>query len=364
MSGPREVRVLVIDDSPYNRESIRQILEHAPGVRVVGHASDGNEGLRQVIALEPDIITLDLEMPRMDGYTFLRILMSRRPTPVVVVSSHSHRESVFKALELGAVDFIAKPARPVAPELETIADELVAKVTQVARLQPVRLRARPETRASTERAAVVPPPAPAAGPGAAGRALGLVCIGASTGGPPALKEIFEALPADLAVAVLVSQHMPPSFTGPFARRLDGAGGLRVREAADGDVLVAGTALVAPGSGSLVVSARPGGELAVTIEPAGADRTRIVPSIDRMMDSAARAAGRNTLGVVLTGMGDDGSRGVQAIRAAGGVTMAESEKSAVIFGMPESAVRTGAVDEVLPLEAIAAAIIKFARALPR
>jgi two-component system chemotaxis response regulator CheB len=378
----KDIRVLVIDDSPYNRESIRQILENTPGVRVVGHASDGNEGLRQVVALEPDVITLDLEMPRMDGYTFLRILMSRRPTPVVVVSSHSARESVFKALELGAVDFIAKPARPVAPELETIAGELAAKIAAVGRLQPVRLRARPEGgRVSTERAAIQvanevsgtepargrrmpPPPERPAGPPAPGRPLGLVCIGASTGGPPALKELFEALPGDLPVAILVSQHMPPSFTGPFARRLDGAGALRVREAADGDLLGPGVALVAPGSGSLVVVARPGGELAVGIEPGSGDRARIVPSIDRMMESAAQVMGRSLLGVVLTGMGDDGARGVQAIRGAGGATLAESEKTAVIFGMPEAAIRSGAVDEVLPLDAIAAAIVKFARGLSR
>ncbi len=360
MSQPRQVRVLVIDDSPYNRESIRQVLDSAPGIRVIGHASDGNEGLRQVMALEPDVITLDLEMPRMDGYTFLRILMSRRPTPVVVISSHSNRESVFKALELGAVDFIAKPARQVAPDLMTIAGELAAKVASVGRLQPVRLRARPESRPAT--AAPLSRDVAAVAPGS--RPLGLVCIGASTGGPPALKELFEALPGDLPVAILVSQHMPPSFTGPFARRLDGAGRVRVREAAGGDRLAAGQALVAPGSGSLTVHGRPDGELAVVVEPGGGDQGRVVPSIDRMMESAARAMGRNVLAVVLTGMGDDGARGVLAVRAAGGVTVAESEKTAVIAGMPEAAIRTGAVDEVLPLDAVAAAVVRFARSLPR
>lgn len=353
----RPVRVLVIDDSAYNRDSIAGMLARAPGIDVVGQAADGNEGLREALSLAPDVITLDLEMPNMDGYTFLRILMTRRPTPVIVISSHSGQASVFKALELGAVDFIAKPARAIAPELGTIERDLTDKILAVGRLRPVRLR--------SPRAATVSPP-PERGPAADTSLLGLVCVGASTGGPPALKELFEALPEDLPVAILVAQHMPASFTGPFARRLDAAGPIEVREALAGDVLKGGHGYVSPGSGSLVVQTLPAGGLGLAIEPREqtSPKPRIVPSADRMMESAVAEMGRNVMGVVLTGMGDDGSRGVQAVRAAGGVTVAESEQTAVIFGMPEAAIRTGAVDEVLPLDGVAAAIIRFARSLPR
>lgn len=353
----RPVRVLVIDDSAYNRDSIADMLSRAPGIEVVGQAADGNEGLREAMSLAPDVITLDLEMPNMDGYTFLRILMTRRPTPVIVISSHSAQASVFKALELGAVDFIAKPARAIAPELGTIERDLTEKILAVGRLRPVRLRA---PRAATTT------PAPERLPVGDTSLLGVVCVGASTGGPPALKELFEALPGDLPVAILVSQHMPASFTGPFARRLDAAGSFVVREAQGGDVLKGGHAYVSPGAGSLVVKALSPTGLGLAIE--ARERTvpkpRIVPSADRMMESAASELGRNVMAVVLTGMGDDGSRGAQAVRAAGGFTVAESEQTAVIFGMPEAAIRTGTIDEVLPLDGIAVAIIRFARSLPR
>ena len=221
-----EVKVVVIDDSAYNRQSISSMLEGVEGIRVVAHAADGNEGLKQVMAHEPDVITLDLEMPKMDGYTFLRILMTRRPTPVIVVSSHSHRESVFKALELGALDFIAKPARSVSPELNTIETELVAKIRQVGQLRPVRLR-RPNEDSSQLGVAATQPVFTL---GTKNELRGVVCIAASTGGPPALKEVFEALPPGLPVCILVSQHMPASFTGPFAQRLHAASACEVREA--------------------------------------------------------------------------------------------------------------------------------------
>jgi two-component system chemotaxis response regulator CheB len=368
-SSASDIKVLVIDDSAYNRQSIADMLSRIDGISVVGRAGDGNEGLKQVVALEPDIITLDLEMPKMDGYTFLRILMTRRPTPVIVISSHSHRDSVFKALELGAVDFIAKPARVVSPELQTIESDLADKIKMVSRLRPVRLRRPLEVSAAEAPPALEIPEPPPVAPVApepiwsegGSELLGVICIGASTGGPPALKEIFESLPANMPIAVLVSQHMPASFTGPFARRLDGVSALTVREAKSGDSLSPGLALVAPGSGSLAVE-MVRGELRVNIEPpgTGGSHVRIVPSANRMMESAVAAFGKRVMGVVLTGMGNDGSRGVEAIRGAGGMTVAEAEKTAVIFGMPDAAIRTGAVDEVLPLGAVAAAMVRFAQ----
>lgn len=353
----KRIRVLIIDDSAYNRESLTSMLSTVEDIDVVARAADGNEGLKQVIAHQPDVITLDLEMPKMDGYTFLRILMTQRPTPVIVISSHSERESVFKALELGALDFIAKPARAISPELQTIETELVDKLRSLARLRPSQLNPRVHAAVTTPRAPVqVSEAVPL---------LGLVCIGASTGGPPALKQIFEALPPRLPVAILVSQHMPASFTGAFAQRLGDAGVFEVREARVGDRLCAGLGLVAPGSASMLVEPLATGELAISLEPRpAANGPRIVPSADRMMETAAAAMADRVMGVVLTGMGSDASRGIQRIRAAGGTTVAESEDTAVIFGMPEAAIRTGAIEEVLPLDAIAAAIARFAMALKR
>jgi len=357
----KTVKVLIIDDSAFNRQNITTMLSSVPGIEVVGRAGDGNEGLKQVIEHQPDVITLDLEMPKMDGYTFLRILMTQRPTPVIVISSHSERESVFKALELGALDFIAKPARAISPELHTIETELVDKIKTIARLRRSKLKARP---------AETPAPSPAPGASgstvAASQMLGVVCIGASTGGPPALKQIFEALPGDLPLGILISQHMPASFTGAFARRLNDTGPYEVREAKAGDRLRAGLALLAPGSASMLVGTVANGDGVIKLEPRpeGQGAPRIVPSADRMMETAVAAFGDTVMAVVLTGMGSDGSRGVQRIHEAGGPTVAEAESTAVIFGMPDSAIRTGAVEEILPLEAIPAAIARFGMALSR
>ncbi len=357
----KTIKVLIIDDSAFNRQSITTMLSSVDDLKVVGRAGDGNEGLKQVIEHQPDVITLDLEMPKMDGYTFLRILMTQRPTPVIVISSHSERESVFKALELGALDFIAKPARAISPELHTIETELVDKIKTIARLRRSKLKPRLIT-------ATTPSPTPAASSPAitATELLGVVCIGASTGGPPALKQIFEALPPDLPIAVLVSQHMPASFTGAFARRLNDTGPFEVREAKAGDQVRAGQALIAPGSASMLVESVANGDAIVRLEPRveGERGPRIVPSADRMMETAVKVFGDTTMAVVLTGMGNDGSRGVELIHKAGGPTVAESEQTAVIFGMPESAIRTGAVEETLPLDAIPAAIARFGMALSR
>lgn len=353
------IKVLVIDDSAYNRQAITAMLSRVPGLEVVARASDGNEGLKQVAAHEPDVITLDLEMPKMDGYTFLRILMTRRPTPVIVISSHSERDSVFKALELGALDFVAKPAHAISPELRTIEPELVAKITAIGKLRPVHLaKGRGRISGSFSRAATVPAGGLPEARAVDAPLLGVVCIAASTGGPPALKQVFEALPPGLQVAALISQHMPASFTGPFARRLDDVGPFSVREAKTGDRLEPGVALVAPGSGSIVVEAGPSGARVRIEHPVADALPKIVPNADRMMESAALVLGSACMGVVLTGMGDDGARGTVAIRRAGGFTVAEAERTAVIFGMPDAAIRTGKVDEVVALDEVAAAIVRF------
>ena len=361
MTAPANpIRVVVIDDSAYNRQTLVGMLESDPGIRVVGRAADGDEGLKQVLQLQPDLITLDLEMPRMDGFTFLRILMSRRPTPVLVVSGWGARENVFKALELGALDFIVKPSRQISPELRSIRDELVAKVRLVTQLKrlvvhepPVRAGSSP----SGQMAAVDPndlPSLPATGPAPAG----VIAIGASTGGPPALQQIIAAIDPRLPVGILITQHMPPKFTRAFAERLQRTSRLTVKEAEDGDCLVAGAALVAPGSGSMLVR-REGTQLKISIEtpPPG---MRYVPSVDRMLETAAEAVGPDLLAVILTGMGGDGQKGVRVVRARGGRVVAESAETAVIFGMPQEAIATGCVDEILPLGKVPDAIDRFSR----
>jgi len=348
MSSEREIRVLVIDDSAFNRQTITAMLEQHPGIRVVARAADGDDGLKQVFAHHPDVITLDLEMPKMDGFTFLRILMSRRPTPVLVISSYARRENVFKALELGALDFIAKPTQKISPELREIETELVEKIKLVTRLRAVTLVDR------MARHAPATPAPPADLPVEVTALRKLVAIGASTGGPPALTQVLTGLDPSLQAAVVVAQHMPAKFTQAFAERLDRACALEVREGKHGDALRPGLVLIAPGAGTMSVVRIADGQLRVRVEPSLPDE-RFAPSIDRLFESVAEAGGSSVVGVVLTGMAGDGAKGIRAIKDKGGLTIAESAETAVIFGMPEDAIRTGAVDEILPLSHIAAAV---------
>jgi two-component system chemotaxis response regulator CheB len=361
----------VIDDSAYNRQTITQMLESDPDIRVVARAADGDEGLKVVFQQQPDMVTLDLDMPKMDGFTFLRILMSRRATPVLVISSYAAKENVFKALELGALDFIAKPGRQLTPDLRGISDELVRKVKLVRQLRAVTLGERvpvapipspvPSTRVPVQVSNLSPVggvPAVAPGPAPRPEPFRVIAIGASTGGPPALQQILATLDRSLPMAIVITQHMPAKFTQAFADRLARLTSLEVKEAHDGDVLRPGMALVAPGSGSLLLQ-RVDRLLVARIEtPAPGDR--FTPSVDRMLTTVAEACGADTLAVVLTGMGGDGGRGVRAIKAAGGRVIAEAPETAVIFGMPQEAIATGAVDEILPLSSIPNAIVKFAR----
>ncbi|MSP62068.1 MAG: chemotaxis-specific protein-glutamate methyltransferase CheB [Myxococcales bacterium] len=350
------VRVVVIDDSAYARQTITELLESDPGIKVIGRAADGEEGLKEVLAKKPDIVLLDLEMPRMDGFAFLRILMRQMPTPVLVITGLSGKENVFRALEAGALDFVAKPAQRATPALRGIQAELLKKVRQVTHLRGASLAARARLVVQTLPSLAPDPREPP--PVAATASARLVAIGASTGGPPALQQLLAAIDPGLGIAVAITQHMPGPFTAPFADRLQRTTRWRVREARDGDILEPGLALVAPGTGSLLVT-RAGVALHAAIAgPRKGDR--FTPSVDRMFEAAAAAAaGRGLLAVVLTGMRGDGVRGVRAVHAAGGRLIAESEETAVIFGMPGEAIGTGLVDEVLPLHAIPEAIAHFA-----
>jgi two-component system, chemotaxis family, protein-glutamate methylesterase/glutaminase len=348
------IKVLVIDDSAFNRQTLTSMLESAPDIRVVARAGDGDEGLKQVFALAPDVVTLDIEMPRMDGFTFLRILMARRPTPVIVISSHARKDNVFKALELGALDFIAKPTRRVSHELNAINDELIAKVRMVTQLRMVSLADR------VRESYVMPTPAPPADltPTVAPGLRKLVVIGASTGGPAALAAVLAELVPSIPMGVLVAQHMPAKFTQAFAERLDKLSPLEIREARAGDLVRSGLVLVAPGASIMTVKRGPGG-LRIALDPPGPE-DRFVPSIDRLFESAAEAMGQDVIGVVLTGMAGEGARGTRAVAAKGGKVIVESSETAVMVGMPEEAFKTGVVDESVPLGMIAAAIVRRIR----
>jgi two-component system chemotaxis response regulator CheB len=344
------LRVLVVDDSAYNRKNIADILAGSAEIEVVGKAADGEEALRLATQLKPQAITLDLEMPRMDGFTFLRILMARQPTPVIVVSSYAHKENVFKALELGAIDFVAKPDRQFAPDV--LRAEILEKVLLVRSLRAVQ-----PSNSRISRHDISPPPARISSvdlPGARHAPAAprhVICIASSTGGPTALLEIFGRLPERFPGALLVAQHMPDKFTRTFAERLDKKGVLRVSEAEDGMMVSVRRGFVCPGKMCMEVASSSSGislaDLRVRVaQPAANDR--YVPSADRLFKSVAQVAGTRAVGVILTGMGDDGVLGARAIRAAGGTVIAESEATAVVYGMPGAAVRAGVVNESLSL----------------
>ena len=341
MSALEPVKVLVVDDSAHNRRLLTDLLESSPDVKVVGTACDGNEGLRQVLALHPDVVTLDLEMPRLGGYSFLRLLKSSAPTPVIVISSYAHKTDVFKALELGAFDFIAKPAKPTPDVLEKMRKELHEKVQAARLIRPAEVK-------PVSRKPKVMPLEPSF----------VVGIGASTGGPPAVQRLLEALAPEPSMSLLVCQHMPKQFTRAFAERLDRLGPFTVREAQEGDLLAPGHVFIAPGGRQLVVYRQNGQYVLGTPPPTMQDKH--APSVDRLFMSLAEVFGSRTIGVVLTGMGSDGAVGAKVIRKAGGEVWAESEETAVIYGMPQEAVATGAVSRILPLGEIGPALVELAR----
>ncbi|WP_243374449.1 chemotaxis response regulator protein-glutamate methylesterase [Geotalea sp. SG265] len=348
----KKVRIVVIDDSAYNRRTITKMLEEIPEVEVVGYAVNGEEGIRRVIDLTPDLVTLDLEMPKMDGFTTLRIIMNSCPTPVIVISAGSDDEKVFKALELGAVDFIAKPTRTISDELLKIQDDLQKKVRSVFNLNMAGIKRREaflSQDAQKEKKPFSITPSKKS-------QIDIIAIGASTGGPPALQSIFSAFDKPLPVAMVVSQHMPPGFTKAFAERLNRTSGFEIKEAKDGDTVTPGRVLIAPGGRNLIFDRVDGSVIARVVAPRPEDK--YVPSVDAMFASCARIYGPKMLAVVLTGMGNDGSRGVKAAKAAGGGVFAESEESAVVFGMPREAIATGLVDRIATIDKMSGEILSY------
>lgn len=350
-----EIRVLVVDDSAVVRQVMTEILGREPGIRVIGAAPDPLFALERMRKEWPDVITLDVEMPRMDGVTFLRKIMAERPTPVVICSSltQAGAETTMQALAAGAVSIIAKPTIGLKDFLRESSNDVVAAVRAAAASKVRNLAAAPAARAPAKSAA------DAAVAGTAPQAMAkttesIVAIGTSTGGTQALEAVLTALPPT-APGIVVVQHMPEKFTASFAERLNGLCEIDVFEARDGQRVVPGRALIAPG-GKHMLLRRSGAQYHVEVVD-GPVVNRHRPSVDVLFRSVAKYAGRNALGVIMTGMGDDGARGLKEMHDAGARTLAQDEESCVVYGMPKEAVKLGAVDRSLPLERIAAALVQ-------
>ena len=351
MSSP--CKVLIVDDSAVVRQILTEILSADPDIEVVGSAADPLIAREKVKRLNPDVITLDVEMPRMDGLAFLENLMRLHPLPVVMISSLTERgaDTTLQALALGAVDFVSKPKLDVSRGLEAYAAEIVNKVKTAAQARVRPLVRRPEAAAATATRLVLPRPV------SSFRTTDrLIAIGASAGGTEALRVVLEMMPAD-APAVVMTQHIPAGFSRAFAERLDRHSAMSVREATEGEAVLPGHAYLPPGGRHLSL-VRDGARWRCRIED-GPAVNRHKPAVDVLFNSVARTAGPNAVGAILTGMGDDGARGLLEIQNAGGPTLVQDEASSVVWGMPGAAVRLGAAQEIVPLERIAQRLLALA-----
>lgn len=342
MSAQKKVRVLVVDDSALMRKLIPQMLATDTSIDVVGTAMDGSFCLKKIEELKPNVVTLDLEMPGMNGIDALKEIMRREPLPVIVFSSHSTEGAsvTMKALGLGAFDFVTKPRDASAHMAET-SRELIAKIKAAAECK---LKVRIATGLPAKPQKLTPPK---------GSPSKLVAIGVSTGGPQALEYLLSTLPADFPGALVVVQHMPDGFTDMFARRLDELSPLRVKEAQSGDLLQAGLVLICPGSRHMRVKRLPMGDIVVLSDDERVNGHR--PSVDVLLNSVAEEFHVQSIGVLMTGMGDDGAEGLGAIKKHGGMTIAQSEDSCVVYGMPKAAIERGYAIRVVGLDVLGATL---------
>lgn len=345
----RPIRVMVVDDSPVVRKVMSAILDQDPGIEVIGTAHDPLFAIEKMRRDWPDVITLDVEMPRMDGITFLRQLMAERPTPVIICSSltTAGAETTLQALAAGAVAIVAKPGMGVEGFLKDSSDNLISAVKSAARANMGAVKRSAQLRSQvTERSQ----PRLAM----AQTTERIVAIGTSTGGTVALEVLLSALPR-VAPGMVIVQHMPAMFTASFAARLNSVCEIRVEEAKHGQRVLPGLALIAPGGKQMQLT-RSGAQYIVEVRE-GPPVNRHCPSVDVLFRSVAKYAGKNAMGVIMTGMGDDGARGLKEMHEAGAFTLAQDEESCVVYGMPREAVKLGGVDRSLPLSALAGAILK-------
>jgi two-component system, chemotaxis family, protein-glutamate methylesterase/glutaminase len=364
-----KTRVIVVDDSALVRSMLTEIINRQSDMECIGSAADPFAAREMIRNLNPDVITLDVEMPRMDGIDFLSKLMRLRPMPVVMVSTLTERgaDVTLRALELGAIDFVAKPKIGVADGLKQLANDITDKIRIASKAHIHRLPSAAVATPATSTpgsAATATGAAPAAAARPAPASVGhlstekLIFIGASTGGTEATKEVLTNLPAD-SPAVVITQHMPPGFTRNYAARLDGLCRIRVKEAVDGERILPGHAYIAPGGMHLSVE-RSGANYVARVQD-GDPVNRHKPSVEVLFKSAAKVAGPNAIGIMLTGMGADGAKAMREMRDAGAYCVAQNEASCVVFGMPREAIAAGAVQEVLPLKDIAQHVLEHLRA---
>ena len=375
MSVPgKRIRVLIVDDSAFMRKVLQSILMADPQMEVAGEARDGREAVSMAESLTPDVITMDINMPHVDGLQATELIMSKNPRPIVIVSSESREgaDITLKALELGAIDFVAKPSSGIDLDMNSVREELCRKLKMAAKVRVVRTATRSKmaqeiasaapriepapkaaAAAAPARGTVVAPPPPSA---PAVRSVNgkfpIVVVAASTGGPATLMRFIPSFTADFAGAVLLVQHMPANFTSQFSQQLSEIAAIKVKEAEAGEIVQPGVLYVCPGSHHLRLS--PTGRVSLDDGPRVAGYR---PCADLTLETVAAFAGPLSIAVILTGMGNDGSRGVQAVKQAGGYVIAQDEPTSVIFGMNAEAIKTGAVDQVLPLESIYQAIEK-------
>jgi two-component system chemotaxis response regulator CheB len=339
-----KIRVLIVDDSAVVRKVFKEELAKEPDIEVVGAAPDPYVAREQIVALKPDVITLDIEMPRMDGITFLRKLMKHFPLPVIIVSSLTQAGSAIamEAMDIGAVEVLAKPGE--AYSVGEMGEQLAEKIRAAARVDVTKLRAKTSTMPAVVKVSSLALTA---------STNKIIAIGASTGGTEALKDVLTRLPATIPGIVIV-QHMPANFTKSFAERLDSLCAFRVKEAEDGDTVTPGLALLAPGNFHMVMR-RSGSRYYVNVKT-GPLVCHQRPAVDVLFNSVAAFVGNNAIGVILTGMGKDGAQGMLKMKEAGAKTIAQDEKSCVVFGMPKEAIAYGGVDQIKPLDHISQAIV--------
>jgi two-component system chemotaxis response regulator CheB len=340
------IRVLVVDDSALMRKLIPAILARDSSIEVVGTAMDGAFALKKIEELRPDVVTLDLEMPRMDGMETLRLIMRRAPLPVILFSTHSKEGgyATLKALAMGAVDFLTKPKDAAAGRLEEIADQLIAKIKVAKRAAGRKLPPGIIEEFAAPKKGTRPTLPPHR----------VIAIGISTGGPNALQFVLSQIPADFQSTILIVQHMPEGFTEMFAKRLDECSALEVHEARSGDLLLAGRVLICPGNRHMMVRRMPRGDMVILSDGPPVNGHR--PSADVLFHSVAQEFALTSVGILMTGMGDDGAEGLGAIKAAGGMTIAQSEDTCVVSGMPRAAIIKGYANKIVPLDGLGAYLV--------
>ncbi len=350
MIRDRTVNVLIVDDSAFMRNAISSMISSDPEINVIGIARDGIEAVEKVASLKPDIVTLDIEMPRMNGLEALKRIMAENPVPILMVSSLTSdgAKATLEALEHGAVDFIPKNLSDLSINIVKIKQMLIDKIKSIGR-KGLGIVARQKVRAAK------PLNMPKPTEYTSHRKTGIVAIGTSTGGPKALQLVISRIPKDFPVPILIAQHMPPAFTGPFAERLNQLSEINVKEAEHGEIIEKGTAYIAPGSGHMGIKRKKITETRIEIS-GPSDKYIYKPSVDVLLLSTVEVYSGQVLGIVLTGLGNDGEKGMREIKNKGGRTIVESKESCVVYGMPKAVVEAGVADKIVPLDEVPGEII--------